>query len=67
MRNGIIAIQKKKRLTDEAMAKKLGIHPKSWSRIKNGHSNPSDAVKKAAVRQWPELLSDYIKEIYEKF
>jgi len=61
----IIEIQKRKRLTDIAMGAKLGIHPKSWSRIKHLHSNPSEAVKKAAVRLWPELLPVYLKELWE--
>jgi transcriptional regulator with XRE-family HTH domain len=65
-------IQKRESLTDIEMAKKLGIHPISWSRLKNGRSAPHDynflhnAVRAYPVEMGPVIVHELLGENYKE-
>ena len=48
-------LQKLKGLSDMEFSRRAGIHFTSWSRIKNGHREPSARVLGAIARAFPEL------------
>ena len=56
-------IQTREHLTNGQFAQRLGIHEKSWSRIKGGRSGLSYDLIRKAVRAWPELAVVVLDEI----
>lgn len=60
MLTNLAAIQKRERLTDAAMASKLGISRPTWNRVRNGRLPLTDEVAMRAAGQWPELTRDLL-------
>ncbi len=65
-------IQEREHLTDAQMGAKLGIHEKSWSRLKHGHSTPHDwdflthAVRVSPEEMAPIILQELLGPDYRK-
>jgi transcriptional regulator with XRE-family HTH domain len=63
-------IQKRDGLTDVEMAKKIGQHPISWSRVKNGRSPTHDydfltnAARAYPVEMGPVIVRELLGENY---
>jgi len=57
-------IQVRDNLTDVVMAGRLGIHPMSWSRLKNGRSNMDLSTIRNAVKAYPEIIEPVLRELY---
>jgi hypothetical protein len=49
------ALQKRYGMTDEAFAFRVGLHEKSWNRIKNGHVPLCKRRQEVIMRAFPEL------------
>ena len=64
MINELKNIQKREKLTDLEFAKKLKIHEKSWSRIKNLRSPLGLETRDRAVKMYPELFPILTKELF---
>lgn len=60
MREKLLAIQVRERLTDGRMAVRLGITRQSWHSIKSGRVPLTERVALRAVGQWPELAMDLL-------
>jgi transcriptional regulator with XRE-family HTH domain len=58
---GLKQIQKRDSLTDIQVAKKLGIHPISWNRIKNGRAKFGKKFIQAVLKAYPELALKVIE------
>ena len=54
----LIEIQRRQELTDSEMACKLDVSREWWNQVKNGKEELTSNVKLAAVKAWPELLSE---------
>lgn len=58
-------IQFRGRLQDAQIAEKLGIHPVTWNRLKNGRSGLDIETIRKAVRAYPaELAEPVMVELY---
>ncbi len=58
MRHKLIEIQKREQLTDTDFAAKLGVTREWWNKVKNGNEPLTANVQLAAIRTWPELLTE---------
>lgn len=56
MRDHLIKIQRREGLKDREMAEKLGVARSTWTSIKLGSLDLSEAISMRAVRAFPELL-----------
>ena len=56
-------IQEREGLTDGAMAKRIGIARSTWTEIRNGRLALSERHQMAAVRAFPELLTDLVTSV----
>lgn len=56
MRDRLIQIQRRERLTDKEMAARLEVARSTWTDVKNGRLAVSDATTMAAARAFPELI-----------
>jgi len=54
----LIEIQRREELTDSEMACRLDVSREWWNQVKNGKEELTSNVKLAAVKAWPELLSE---------
>lgn len=60
MKDSLIAIQTRERLSDGQMAERLGVSRPWWNRVKNGHLTLTDEVAVRAAGLWPELTRDLL-------
>ena len=58
-------IQSRKKMTDKEMGASLGLHEKSWSRLKNGRGGSLgiETIRKA-VKAYPEIIEPVLNELY---
>lgn len=55
------AIQEREHLTDAEMGARLGIHEKSWARLKHGRSAPHDyGFLRGVIRAYPAEMGPVI-------
>lgn len=60
MREKLIAIQRRDRLSDGEMAVRLGCSRPTWNLIKNGRRDLPDAYAVRAAGVWPELTRELL-------
>jgi plasmid maintenance system antidote protein VapI len=63
MRDHLIRIQRREGLKDREMAEKLGVARSTWTSIKLGSLDLSEAVSMRAARAFPELLPGLVMSL----
>lgn len=63
MRDQLILIQQRERLSDLAMATRLGIGRSTWNEIRNGRRAVSEALMLRAARVFPELVGTLVMSV----
>ena len=53
-------VQRKYNLSDAEFCRRIGIDQSIWSRLKRGKANPSGKFIKGLLREFPELIPDYM-------
>jgi len=63
MREHLIRIQRREGLKDREMAEKLGVARSTWTSIKLGSLELSEAISMRAARAFPELLPGLVMSL----
>jgi transcriptional regulator with XRE-family HTH domain len=63
MREHLIRIQRREGLKDREMAEKLGVARSTWTSIKLGSLELSEAITMRAARAFPELLPGLVMSL----
>lgn len=59
----LVLIQQEEQLSDEAFARKLGVHRVMWSLVRRGLRQPGKRVIEGALRLRPELGDVYAQSL----
>lgn len=62
LRRELIKMQEREKLSNSAMAKKLGISRMHWYRIKNNKIAVNASIQIRAINIWNELLTPFLFE-----
>ncbi len=60
----LIENQEREQLGTRAFARKLGVAPSVWSRVRRGENRPARAFVEAALRTYPELAYVYTAALH---